>query len=824
MFENSNKEAVREIARESMKAHKLRNLTAILGITLTTLLITMVCTVGISFYDTINRGTDITPGPLADGEIKAELEKYEKIRDMPQVEWAAYVIYCNIGSLHNREMSGIKTALLAPQREYYERNKVALLEGRLPESVDEIAVSDTMAERLGGKGNVGDTLVLHPVIWEDRQQVEKEIPVTITGIVTSPIKGLAHTYEEIYTSEAFPEKYAPQMLQEPAGIYVKFIPGEIKDTIPGELYDIAGEVGAAGVQYRMDNGFTVLYLLVVLVFVLMIMFCGYLLIYNIFYISVVNDIRFFGMLKTIGTTGRQIRSLLNWQVARLTCVGITAGLILGYLVGLFIAPVVMAETNYKDFYRNSANPMFFISAVVFSLLTVYISARKAYRLAMRISPIEAARYREKRAGRKKLWAGVSFALSGIIFLVAFTLPMGYNVENMVKRYHTADVRIRQDAMIWGSDEPYQPVSHDMLSQLAELPFIKDLVLYYQARDWEVNEFGGCDAGYGQMKMTEEFREEFIRCEKLGTGWMSERENGDIRLSIRGFPADKLHLEEENIHVIEGSLDEEKFADGGYVIYNQGTNQSNSEAGLIHAGQVLHFSIYDPDRGQYVDKEAEVLAVVERSNPFPTGLLASTALAFPDKVFQEIYSGYQNMVGIVQADAIKELTKEEYAQVEKAVQDSFNYQLSIESKVMRREAERSEKSSMIVIGLFLSGVFGMIGICNVVNTLVTSVLSRKIEFAAMQSVGMTKKQMRAMLCREGLLLSGLSALAAIPLGAFFCYMLGKAILFVSGFSAKIFAAGCVLLLVVMCLVSVLVAVLLTRFLTRKPVVERLREVE
>lgn len=44
------------------------------------------------------------------------------------------------------------------------------------------------------------------------------------------------------------------------------------------------------------------------------------------------------------------------------------------------------------------------------------------------------------------------------------------------------------------------------------------------------------------------------------------------------------------------------------------------------------------------------------------------------------------------------------------------------------------------------------------------------------------------------------------------------------SAKIFAAGCVLLLVVMCLVSVLVAVLLTRFLTRKPVVERLREVE
>lgn len=246
--------------------------------------------------------------------------------------------------------------------------------------------------------------------------------------------------------------------------------------------------------------------------------------------------------------------------------------------------------------------------------------------------------------------------------------------------------------------------------------------------------------------------------------------------------------------------------------------------MIHAGQVLHLSVYDPDMEQYVDKEAEVLAVVERVNPFPTGLLASAALSFPDMVFKEIYSGYPDMVSVLEANGIQELTKAEYKQVEEAVQGSFNYQLTIESKVIRREETKSEKASMILLGLFLSGVFGMIGICNVVNTLVTGVLSRKIEFAAMQSVGMTRKQMRWMLCREGLLLSGASVLAAIPLGAFFCSVLGKAILFVSGFSKGIFAAGCMILLAVMCLVSLAVAVLLTRFLTRRPVVERLREAE
>ena len=216
--------------------------------------------------------------------------------------------------------------------------------------------------------------------------------------------------------------------------------------------------------------------------------------------------------------------------------------------------------------------------------------------------------------------------------------------------------------------------------------------------------------------------------------------------------------------------------------------------------------------------------MERINPFSTGLVAKAALTFPDGAFQEIYSGYADMITIIQANGFRELTQEEYGQLEEIVRNSFNFQLSIESRVEERQAQREEKASMILIGLFLAGVFGIIGICNVVNTLVTGVLSRKLEFAAMQSVGMTKKQMCSMIGREGLLLSGISVLAAIPLGVFFCRVLGKAILFFSGFSAGIFAAGCGILLAVMCGVSLSVALLLTRFLTRRPVVERLREAE
>ena len=75
-----------------------------------------------------------------------------------------------------------------------------------------------------------------------------------------------------------------------------------------------------------------------------------------------------------------------------------------------------------------------------------------------------------------------------------------------------------------------------------------------------------------------------------------------------------------------------------MIYNQGTNQSGRAAGNIHAGQVLHLSILDPDTGAYVEREAEVLAVVERINPFSTGLVAKAALTFLTGLFRRYIPG------------------------------------------------------------------------------------------------------------------------------------------------------------------------------------------
>ena len=78
---------------------------------------------------------------------------------------------------------------------------------------------------------------------------------------------------------------------------------------------------------------------------ILIIMTGYLIIYNIFLISVSSDIRYYGLLKTIGVTPRQLRRIVRQQAMMLCAAGCPAGLVIGYLAGRVLMPVIMASTS-----------------------------------------------------------------------------------------------------------------------------------------------------------------------------------------------------------------------------------------------------------------------------------------------------------------------------------------------------------------------------------------------------------------------------------------------------------------------------------------------
>ena len=113
-------------------------------------------------------------------------------------------------------------------------------------------------------------------------------------------------------------------------------------------------------------------------FALLFMVCGYLLIYNIFDISVTQDVQQYGLLRTIGCSTRQIKKLVNRQAVWLTVIGLPIGLAAGFVVSWMLLPSIMEFFSYTALKATevSVSPLIFVIAALFTILTVLISIRK----------------------------------------------------------------------------------------------------------------------------------------------------------------------------------------------------------------------------------------------------------------------------------------------------------------------------------------------------------------------------------------------------------------------------------------------------------------
>ena len=74
----------------------------------------------------------------------------------------------------------------------------------------------------------------------------------------------------------------------------------------------------------------------VILLVFFIIGSGYLLIYNVLYISISKDTRFYGLMKTLGTTQKQIKLLVKNQAVKFACIGIPIGILLATAVSFVL--------------------------------------------------------------------------------------------------------------------------------------------------------------------------------------------------------------------------------------------------------------------------------------------------------------------------------------------------------------------------------------------------------------------------------------------------------------------------------------------------------
>ncbi len=851
MFRNSDQKLEKELAADDYRAHPVRNRLAVLAVALTALLIVVIFTVGIGYMTAMTRYMGASPGPGTDSAmIYGDEEILERAKKLPQVDWAAYAKRCSASYLHNQEFSGVDVRLFAADEVHYEKNMVDLIAGRYPESGDEILLSDTMSERLGlaKQLNVTYDLVVLVEGEGEGQQTEKVIPMTVCGYYKNPLRGVADIYEEIYTGKAFIEKHNPGLIKGYDQIYVKLNnlnPLKLGTDKHEKLTEVNEQAAGNGIQYKASD-LSYAALAPIILLLLCVMFCGYFFIYNIFDISIENDIRFYGELKTIGMTRQQLKRMLLWQMNRISLIGIVLGGMIGYGIGRMAAGAVLdafAE-GISSFYKPAGFVQVFALGAVFSWITVLVSTMKPFRIASTISPVEAARYR----GRKKkgVFSVISFALSGILFLVVYTISMGYSVEVHTAEHNGTDFRIVQKTVKFGSEEPYQPISDELVQKIREQEFVEDFRVTYMARtkpDWLI--FGGgyyYDLSRGEIAGEGELardRQAYVDSmeQKWGVDpWRSlpgKNERDNYPVSVAGMDAAYLDHESQYFTVLEGEFDAERFAQGGYLIYNRSLyvndmEQSEGMAYQVHAGDRVSVTFFDSAADRYVEREFTVMALVTSHNIYGTDNMGEVNIWLTDEAFQEIYSNYGELIGSIcfnasgkRQDGTALSDKEQYEIIAGLVEEDGNLQLSLDSAYMTRVQNTETKRSMTAFGILLAVIVGLIGVANMVNTVTTDVMARKVEYAAMQSIGMTGRQMKRDIFEKYAVLVATALGLATVAGAALAYKVGAQPGF--NFSAAAFVQALMIFVGISAGLCVVMAQVLTWGMNRRSIVERLREV-
>ena len=75
-------------------------------------------------------------------------------------------------------------------------------------------------------------------------------------------------------------------------------------------------------------------------------------------------------------------------------------------------------------------------------------------------------------------------------------------------------------------------------------------------------------------------------------------------------------------------------------------------------------------------------------------------------------------------------------------------LMYESKATARSEFAQFRQMFLLIGGILCAIIGLVGLLNFFNAMMTGILSRRREFAVLQAVGMTNRQLKTMLIYEG----------------------------------------------------------------------------
>ena len=809
----SNGTCIRRLTGKSLRASRTRNIIAVAAIALTTVLFTSLFTIALSINEGIQQSNFRQAGGFSHGSFKyLTEEQFEELKANPLIR-----------ACGERRFIGMPTGepFLKSHVEigYSDANEAHWMycdpeEGSLPaEGTDQAATDTHVLSLLGLEPEIGARFTLsfdvdgHPTTqtftlcgwWEYDEAV-------VANHVLIPESRVDAILEETGTDPNAPADgmtgtWNLDVMLKSGARHIEEDLNRILDSCgyqsgsPGDDYiDTGVNWGYTGA--RLSDSADPVVVIAMSAIVLLIVMTGYLIIYNVFQISVAGDIRFYGLLKTIGTTPGQLSRIIRLQALALSAAGIPLGLALGWLIGAKLTPMITVRLN-DVVPVASVNPLIFAASALFSLFTVLLSCRRPGRMAARVSPVEAVRYTDSRSqtlshkGRRArkvspfsmAWANLgrsrgktavtvlSLALAVVLLTITVNFTAGFDMDKYVTRFTASD-------FIVGNAGKFQ-TSGGLFSEDQALPRTAMEAIDSQGRVLD----GG--PVYGKTSPVLEFvTEDYYRSQK-SIFYHGDQMDAVIRLMDRnedGLLADSAQLYGmssfalDHLTVLEGDLSK-LYEDGGnYVaaVYSDddyGNARMDSHwarlGDTVTLRYVEEFEYCDPDTGQVYGDLEDVpegadfsqRARTWRDVDYEVAALVTVPSALSYRYYgsDEFILNAQTFLRDTGTDSVMYYafdTSEEDDEAMEAFLADYTEEtdpaLDYESKATFADQFESLRSMFLILGGALSFIVGLVGVLNFFNAVLTGIIARKREMAVLRSIGMTGGQLRAMLVYEGLL--------------------------------------------------------------------------
>ncbi len=770
-----NKKCIDNLCKKSIYANVRRNVILTFAIILSTMMLTTLFTVSGSIIESVEQSTLLQVGTTSHAGFKFMTEEeFEILKTDSGIRDLSYNVI--VGSLLNDELYEDYTEIRYTTDECAKTSFSYPEVGRLPEDMYEIATCTEVLDDFGLPYELGETL--HLIIYDG--ETVREFDFVLSGYWEKPAATLAN---QIYVSKQFQETYAPvwkDAEDKKAHLMNETYTGAInpdfnfpsKYNLEGQMENLKERLGFGpdvndGINWAYATAKTDPTSIIMIVFILiLIMGSGYLIIYNIFCIAVSSDIRYYGLLKTVGTTNKQLKRLIIRQAVLLGVIGIPVGMVFGYLVSVVLLPFI-TENMLNVPCEIHPGILIFVLSALFAWITIRISCIKPCKVVKKISPVEAVRYSEytganlskkkkiskvtpfsmarenlKRNKKKSFVVVLSLSLSVLMINVTVSITKSFDKNKYVSNFAASDFTVAEGSLMNRnlSNEVFDGVSQADIEELSSIPGITDIGASYMMESQQEVEGIACER---MISLYEAHTEWFVYDEeskKIYDDWVYNRHV----MASHVYGVDEFVF--DNMDIDAGDLDWEKFSTGKYVIVSASvkSSQDDSEYAMYQIGEKVNVCFQDGTSAEY-----EVMAIGDLK--FAMGPQHSHGLDIYFTLPADEYIKHAPSEGAMKL--FFNVEEAAYADAEAFVEEycsEINSRLGYESRETYLEDFEDMVNVFLIVGGALSLILALIGILNFVNLTYTSIHERKKELEVLRAIGMTRKQQKSMLIGEGLI--------------------------------------------------------------------------